>query len=439
MHHHSEDVAMKIRLPIATALLALPLLLVGSPLAAATEGEDPSRDSRWLAWYGCWEAADEVDHDASSLLVCFEPLATEEGVEIRTLVDGEIVAVERVIADGRPVPAQEGGCEGERTATWSADLSRVFVSSDLRCGEGIHRTTSGVMALTSDGREWLEIHAVRAGEQEPVLGVRRFVPASAATIAAHGVEPPVRDRQLAVTTLRSAMSAPLDGEDVIEVVDRAGSDVARALVAELGHPFPLSADAGRDLLRAGVPADVLDVMVAVTYPERFEIEGTSWHATAPAPVRTAEDARGVRPWPAYGRRIHVGYSPFFYDPFFFGSSFYGYGYGFGGGFFPSRVIVVQPTVRDRRARINPITGITSPRDSDRRAVPRRGTQAAPSGANTSRAPGAATRGDRIPRATPTPTRTRVSPQGASSNRTGSERRARPPRTSGSGSGGSGGS
>lgn len=427
---------MKTPASLLPALLLLPMVMVAGSLGAASPDEDPQRDSRWLAWYGCWEAYDANDEDASSLLVCFQPLAHEAGVEIQTLVDGEILAVEEIIADGIPMPSEEGGCAGERTAEWSQDRSRVFVSSDLQCAEGVSRTTSGVMALTDDGRQWLEIHAVQAGEQEPILGVRRFVPASRQAMEAQGVEPPARDRQLAVNTLRGAMATPLAQSDVVEAVEVAGPDVARALIAELGHPFQLSAETARELAAQGVPGDVLDVMVAVTYPDRFEIEGVSWHAAQPTPV--ADDrARAVAPWPAYGRRIPVGYSPFFYDPFYFGSGYFGFGSGFGHfGAFRSRIIVVQPRVRDRRARINPNTGVTSPRPSDRRARPASRARA-PSGSDANRVP-RATQGNRTPAATSRPTRTRVSPQGTTSNRSGSERRARPRNSRGSGSGSGGG-
>ncbi len=429
--------------PRLTALLIVPLLAVAAPAAAQAQ-DSAAEDSRWMAWMGCWEAADAQGQDENALLVCFSPLADRGGVEVRTLVDGDVVAVEEIVADGAPVPAEDGGCTGDRWAEWSADGHRVFIGSDLACGEGVHRSTSGVMALTDEGREWLEIHAVRSGDREPVLGVRSFVPASTRTLEAQGVEPAVRDRDLAIQTARTAKSGPLDHDDVVELVDRTGADVTRALIAEMGQPFQLSASVARDLRDRGVPADVLDVMVAVSHPERFDIAGGSWEASEHA---AQQQARAVAPWPAT-RRV-VGYSPFAGD-WYLHSRYYGmYGYsswnpyfgpGFrgGGGYWPGRVIIVRPEVIDRRRGIlDPESGYVRPGSSgsDRSATQRGARSGNQSGSAANRTP----RNTNNPAASSRPSNTRPSPQGArSSGSSGSsssdERRARP-RNQGSGGGG----
>ena len=436
---------MKTQTTALPALLALPLLFVAGPVVDA-EAQAPTAGSQWLAWYGCWEA-DDVRDDESPLLVCFEPMDDEAGVEIRTLADGDVLGVEHIVADGTPVAAEEGGCTGDRSATWSADGARVFISSELHCAEGVTRSTSGVMALTNEGNQWLEIHAVRSGDREPILGVRAFAPASREAMEAQGVQPPVADRGLAVRTARSVVSAPLSPADVSEAVELAGAPVTRALIAEIGHPFQLSSDVARELTRQGVPGDVLDVMVAVTYPERFDIEGASWEAEQAPPARYAQPraTRSVAGWPDRGPRYRAGYSPWALD-WYYMRGYYGFGarywdpyWGYGaGGIFPGRVIVVQPEVRDRRARVNPVTGYTTDRSSDRSAT-RSGTTGAPSSQpSTNRSPRPARSAD--PPSTRTrPTTTRVTPQGARSGGSNSgDRRARQGNRSGSSSGGGGG-
>ena len=426
---------MKTFIPLLAGALAVPVLALSVPGSAqALNMEDPGPTSDWTAWYGCWEASDTVDAD-ESFLVCFEPLADGAGVEIRTVVEGEVVAVEQIVADGLPVPAEDGGCVGERFASWSADGHRVFVGSELICGEGVTRRTSGVMALTADGREWLEIHAVEAGDRDAALGVRRFVPASPATVAEFGIEAADRERGLAVRTARSAHSAPLTGDAVVEVVEVAGAPVARALITELGHPFTMSTAMARDLLARGVTADVLDVMVAVTYPERFQIAGTSWEAAEQertVATRQTRQARVVAPWPDRYAYAPWGYSPWRHS-WYYGSAFgynpYAWGGGYWGGFGPGRVIVVQPEVRDRRRSIlDPNRGYSSGASSDRSAT-QRGTP------STNRAPASQPASTRTPRDTPAASPApRVTPRGAaSSGSSGSDRRARP-RTSGGGGG-----
>ncbi len=423
---------MKTFAPLSVGALALPLLFLFPPAPAHAAGP-PSDDSLsdWTAWYGCWEAADSMGEEGS-FLVCFDPLTDGSGVEIRTIVEGEVAAVERIVADGVPVPAEDGGCVGERFASWSQDGHRVFVGSELVCGEGVIRRTSGVMALTRDGNEWLEIHAVEAGEREPALGVRRFVPASPSTVAEQGIDPADRGLGLAVRTARSTHSGPLTDAAVVEVVEVAGAPVARALITELGHPFEISTAVARDLLAQGVPSDVLDVMVAVTYPERFEIAGSSWEAAEQVRVEAPRTARAVSPWPDRYAYAPWGYSPWRHSWYYgstFGYSPFGWGGGYWGGFGPGRVIIVQPEVRDRRTSIlDPRRGYVPGAESDRSAV-RRGT---PSTTRTPSPQPAASPSS--PRSTPAgSTAPRVTPQGASSGSSGSDRRARPRSSGGGGS------
>jgi hypothetical protein len=419
------------------ALLALPVFLLGAP-AMAQEQSTGMEDSRWLAWMGCWEATDAGDEE-DPLLVCFDALPDGAGVEIRTLAGGEVLAVEEIVADGHPTPAEDGGCMGERTAHWSQDDARIFLGSELHCGEGVTRTTSGIMALARDGTEWLEIHAVQSGDREPILGVRRFAPASPRTLEAQGVEPTTRNQDLAIRTARSVKAAPLELNDVVEMVAKAGAPVARALIAEMGEPFPLTADAARELNRQGVPSDVLDVMVAVTYPERFEIAGASWEAQEYTP-QVDQQARAVAPWGAT-RTIRPVYSPWSPFPmgyysrgtYFYGSSYWDPYWGGYGSWGPGRIVVVQPEVRDRRSSVNPNTGYTRPGSSPRTATPRSGqagSQTPQSRPSTTRTP----RGSQ-PSASSRPTRTQATPQGARSSGSSDDRRRAQPRNRGSGGGG----
>lgn len=387
-------------LPIVTlALVGIP----ASPALVQAQFADDAADSQWMAWFGCWEAADNAEADEDNLLVCFEPLPRSDGVEIRTLMDGEVVAVEEVIADGSPTPAAEGGCEGERTASWSADGARVFVGSTLDCGAEVRRTSAGIMALTWDGQEWLEIHSVKAGDREPTLGVRRFVPASAEALDAHGVEPYGSDRGLAISTARTQASAPLGPEDVAEVVRKANSHVARALVAEIGEPFELDAGTLQALADEGVPPEVLDVMVAVTYPERFEIEGGSWQAEESTPAARTAQQRARAPWPAT-RGTYRGYSPWdlhwysWYRSGYYGSAYRGWN-PYWDPYWSPRVVVVEPRVRDRRGSVDPDRGYTSTHPSSRPAT-RRGQPSRASGSRPPSASSGSAAGSGSSRATP---------------------------------------
>ncbi|TVP77474.1 MAG: hypothetical protein EA352_03540 [Gemmatimonadales bacterium] len=358
--------------PIAFLLLGA-ILLVGLP--APAQADEPA-DDRWTAWTGCWEPLDASGADAGSeLLVCFQP--EDDGVLLVTWQDGEVVGEEWIVGDGQPIAAADGGCEGTRQASWSADDRRVFIQSDLRCSEQASRTTDGVFVLADDGREWIEIHNVRSGDREPVLAVRHFVEARAVTLARHDVTPPGGDRLLAIRTTRSALSGPVPVDALVEAHQVVGSEVVAAMVAEIGEPYDLDARTLRSARDAGLSDPVLDVMVAVSNPHRFVIQ--SGQVEEAPPVRTAAPA-GPGAWstPRVGTsRMRYGFSAGYrcslWDPFC--SSFH-YGYttwysgGPGGwwGYHQPRYVVVQPGTR--APRVNPGSGYTSSRSGTRPATTR---------------------------------------------------------------------
>jgi hypothetical protein len=295
-------------LPLALVLMAMAPESAAAQYAGAQNAG--AQDDRWLPWVGCWEPSSQAAPDAASdwdapdpasawdapatrgnpapgaaapgsardgarasapatsarLLVCVTPVAgggadaaaggATGGVHIETFLDGESVSLERFVADGTPVATEEGGCEGTRQARWSADARRVYLESDLACGADARRTTSGLFAMGADGMDWIEIQAVgtrMAGEPDdaPYLSVRRFQAASRATLARHERAEPNEGRALAVETSRRAAARSLGTDAVIETAQVAGPDVATALVAEMGHPYDLDANALRDLKSQG--------------------------------------------------------------------------------------------------------------------------------------------------------------------------------------------
>ena len=62
-------------------------------------------------------------------------------------------------------------------------------------------------------------------------------------------------------------------EDVAEAAERVDAKAVEAWVAERGERFAIDADALVKLADAGVSESIIDVVVAVSYPERFAIAG----------------------------------------------------------------------------------------------------------------------------------------------------------------------
>lgn len=411
------------------SVFAMPIAMLSAyPFEA---GALQAQDTSWLAWIGCWEGASPAGEEGDqpdTFIVCFQPAASEAGVEILTYTDGELVSLEEMIADGTPRPVQEDGCRGEREARWSEDGARVFMHSTLSCGEGVTRATRGVLSILPGRDGWAEIQSVQAGDESPVVGIRTFVSADETSLAELGVPDPADGRELAVRTARIQASRSLTPEGLVETVEQAGADATGALLVERGERFGLDAETLRALDDSGVPGEVLDVMVAMSYPERFEVSGGPG---AEPEIRTADaTAAERRTWSR--SRSFPGYSPWgyglYWDPFWYGRYGFGFGYGrfgydsfglgpYGFGYYgyPRVVVIEQPTVRSR-ATLSRERGVVPPDDGQ-------------SGA-TSRTPSRSVRPDRsrgTSRARPQSSSPRVSSGSSSGSGSGSGnvRRARP--------------
>jgi hypothetical protein len=306
------------------SLLALGFLAAIAPSALwATDIDDP----RWLPWVGCWEPRGSSHMEGSDLVLCILPEG--DGVTLTTWLDGEAIEVDLLRADVGPTAITEVACEGTRSLSWSADGARVFVEGSITCDPGGTRATRGVFSITDAGSTWVEIQALGFEDGvDPILSVRTFHPASPASLERNGLEAPMAEAFMTIRQARQQAARPLTDAAILEAQRRTGGSVTAALVVELGHPFALNTDRLRALRSGGVTPEVIDVMVAVTYPERFEIRADGMVGpVAPTPVAGAP-RRPVSggAWgygaPTYRTRYGFGYG-LFWDPYL------GYGYGYG--------------------------------------------------------------------------------------------------------------
>ena len=317
---------------------AIVLLTIAS--AAPVLAQDT--DQRWLAWLGCWEP---IEQEADAGLVCFRP--ADGGVEMFSVVDGELETSELIRTDGEIRTVSREGCQGTERAEFSDDRRRVFHNGEFVCGSDVPRTASGVMSLTAPA-QWLDVRSVEVGG-EAVAWVQRYRLAAPEALQEAGVEDATAGLGMAVRTARLAAARPIDADDVVEASQKIDVKAVEAWVAERGERFNLDADELVRLADAGVPGSVTDVMIAVSYPRRFAID-----PEGRAETRDLEPGRDRGAYRGYGPM----YRPLFWDPFYYGYSGlyspYGYGgYGGYGGFYgygyrPTTVIVDrQNTPRGR--------------------------------------------------------------------------------------------
>ena len=349
-------------------ILGLAFLAVGGTHAEAQELED----GRWLPYLGCW-----VDAEApESPLTCVVPEGP--GVSVVTVVDGEVMDRRSLHAGEGALETELPGCSGTESVLWSADGHRLFTEARLTCA-GTERRTRGIIAMV-EPTEWIEVRAL-AGEPMSPTWVKRYRLAPAERFAATGLVEAIRTAPVMLEAARVAAAGRVAIEDLVEAHAGTHPEAVRSWIVEQGDPLRLDAEALLRLADAGVAPEVIDVAVAVSFPDRFDVARESTEARGRRGVSYGYGAYGA--YGAYGPYRPFG--PYYYDPFYYRyNSLYGYGYGYyGTGWMHTTptVIVVSSgsassggqVVKGRGYRSGSVTGGTA----------RSSVRGSPAGASTS--------------------------------------------------------
>ncbi len=357
-------------------------------------------DTRWLPWFGCWQPADDP---LAESLVCIR--AGGAGVDVSTVAGARIVSTHRLVADGQRYEQGTDTCRGWQSAAFSSDGQRVYLRSERTCEDGTVRTASAVMAMSTEG-EWIDAQAIGLeGERTP--RVVRYQPAESMPPAEFAITP---DEQFQVDEARIVASMRLTLADVREAARSVDPEALEVFLVERDQAFQLDAGGLVGLAEAGVSDDVIDVVVALSYPDRFEIsrggEGPDLRPRGgSAESGYGTDHYGSDPY-GWGPHNRGSYSGCGLQSFYRSSLCYGYGYGgYGGGLgwyspygygygYPGRAIIILRGQGDegvaRDGQVVKGRGYTrstsSGSDTPRRAVQntrRRGSQPASSGRGSS--------------------------------------------------------
>ena len=328
-------------LSVVAAILLLPTVS-----AAQSTARHPS-EPKWNAWLGCWELVLEDARESATRKpaarrplsqsrdarpqVCVQPAST--GATFSTRVAGQSAIEQTIVADATDRPITDADCRGTQRAEFSRDGRRLFSRADLACSDDKgNRRVSGFAILGANGT-WTDIQAVDISGQQTVR-VRSYR----------------RVDEVAQLGPGLSHASPLTLDDLKEASSRVSPAALEAALVETGSTFDLS---GKDLIAlqdAGVSERVTDLVIALSYPERFVVERRARDDRAPSAAMIDDPfllgwAFGYPAWsdvygfysPLYGRYSPYFYSPFayeylrWYDPRYFGGSFVVIGDGIGGG------------------------------------------------------------------------------------------------------------
>jgi hypothetical protein len=297
---------MRTRIPV---LLAATALFGSVPVQA----QNPTVDSRWLAYLGCWRSI-ELGHEST---VCLVPGAEAEAdaVDLITIDSGYVVAAEQIAATGQRLETMRADCTGWQSAQWSAVSDRLYLRSEETCPGWGTRAGTGLIALTHEG-QLLYIQGNTLGGKTGVR-VQRY----RETAVAPDLPSEVKD---ALSTLnpdltararaRAGAAAPLAIDDLAEASRQLDVAVEEAWLVARGGSFHLDAERLVALARAGVPARITDIMIALSNPGVFVVDASGGRRVSPseqgsAPVPAVYPV--LEPYSSCAMQYQYVFTPFY--------------------------------------------------------------------------------------------------------------------------------
>ena len=343
-------------------------------------------DSRFAAWIGCWRLEDDLAGTGARM--CITP--EKNGIRLQTVVGTNKGIDEVIIPDGAEHPINDAECKGHERAEFSDDQLRVFRTTKVTCGNEAPRTVNSVAFLA--GPSFINVQQVSGANTNTAVRVERYRRAANQQLADGSKAPQP-------TAAAISAAASIDGrwsiEDVIEASKKLPAEAVQASLAELKFGFDLNRKNLIALDGAGVHDEVIDLMVALTYPKRFVVQrrgggslptgimtGTGWFDPLMAPILMGNLADCYSPY-GYGYRSYYSMCRgMMYSPFEYGWNYYGgyhplYSSGYyGSGYYGSWIDVTGvPTgtgviAAQSDGRVIAGRGFTQIRSRDAEPVPR---------------------------------------------------------------------
>ncbi|MGH9346934.1 MAG: hypothetical protein ACRD26_06660 [Vicinamibacterales bacterium] len=312
------------RISFGCAIAALWLAGGIAPAWAQQPSAVRSVDPRWTAWLGCWQQLEESVRDEGvepgrrdnvpikGVVVCVTPADILAAVTLSTIVEKQAALRETIVADGSNRLIDEPGCTGSQRARWSANGRRLFAHAELSCADGTTRAVSGLTTM-APGPVWLDIQVVNAAGRESIR-VRRYRRAPDQAYARSALN---RDELATAATAAARHAASFSLEEVQDAMAAVTPSAVEAALIETGAGFPLNAKRLRELDAAGVPDRILDLMIALSFPNRFVVERHTERGTwNQEPRSTWGGAGGLGDWGWMDASYDL--FPYRYAPFGYG-------------------------------------------------------------------------------------------------------------------------
>ena len=261
--------------------IALATFFLAGPAAAE---QSDGVDRHWLPWLGCWQLSEEefqspdgtapLELESQEVRERTSVCLTMNGPEVKmTVSEGDQLLVERAInANGTRRDIVDNECRGWEENRWSRDGHRLFTKSEIRCDDMPTRILSGISFLTSTSN-WVDVQFVEMGDHQQ-LEVRRYNPSKSNTGGNIGgaLGTAAAIQSSAISQARRESAEPPDMADVMEASRSTAVRAVEALLVETEPQLSLNSNALVGLDDAGLNHDIIDLLVAQSFPDRFVIE-----------------------------------------------------------------------------------------------------------------------------------------------------------------------
>ena len=295
----------------------------------------PKMDARFSGWLGCWRLEDDIAGTGARM--CITP--DRAGVRLQTLVGTNRGIDELVVADGVTREIVDTECKGSEVAEWSNDGQRVFRTTEVTCNNEGKRVIKSV-AFLAPGPMWVNVQHIGSESATANVRAQRYRRAFNQNLA-DGSKAAQPTTSVAVGDTRWSI------EDVIEASDKLPAEVLQAALTDVKQKFNISRKTLLTLDEAGVPESVIDLMIALTFPDRFVVEraggtmpvgvstGMGWYDPLMSPLWSGSYAN------CYVANGYYGYRSYYNacGPYYYGYNTYSpygsyYGNYYPGGWVP---------------------------------------------------------------------------------------------------------
>jgi hypothetical protein len=291
----------------AFMFLSLVFLLLLLPFSIYAHSHSAIQTDPLLTpWTGLWTIVD--DRIASSS----QKTDTNATIEIRATADGKGLEISRkiskqpdvkevLIPDGIKRSVQAQNCSGWQSTKQFPETGLLIGTSDMNCKEsGPYSTLNLRMILAAD--QMVDILAIKASGQTR-LAIRRL------SLDREISSTEDLKSSLAAIASRTALSAPWSVNHIIELSKMVDTPVLQAAILEKNVQLKLDSKFLKQLQSAKLPKEAIDLLVALAFPDKFDIEKNGQVA--------------LRPWTAFSSSGASRYS-YPSDMTYYPGSFYPY-------------------------------------------------------------------------------------------------------------------